>query len=79
MKNKLRDFVFQELIFIPDPVQFGDDDDLLKAGLNSMGIMRLILFIENEYGVTLPDTEIEPDNVQSFNALQQWILRHQNG
>jgi D-alanine--poly(phosphoribitol) ligase subunit 2 len=79
MKNKLRDFVFQELIFIPDPVQFGDDDDLLEAGLNSMGIMRLILFIENEYGVTLPDTEIEPDNVQSFNALQQWILRHQNG
>jgi D-alanine--poly(phosphoribitol) ligase subunit 2 len=79
MKNKLRDFVFQELIFIPDPVQFGDDDDLLEAGLSSMGIMRLILFIENEYGVTLPDTEIEPDNVQSFNALQQWILRHQNG
>jgi D-alanine--poly(phosphoribitol) ligase subunit 2 len=79
MKNKLRDFVFQELIFIPDPVQFGDDDDLLEAGLNSMGIMRLILFIENEYGVTLPDTEIEPDNVQSFNALQRWILRHQNG
>lgn len=79
MKNKLRDFVFQELIFIADPVPFGDDDDLLEAGLNSMGIMRLIIFIENEFGVTLPDTEIEPDNVQSFNALQQWILRHQNG
>jgi acyl carrier protein len=79
MIKKLRDFIFQELVFIADPTQFSDDDDLLEAGLDSMGIMRLIIFIENEYGVTLPDTEIEPENVQSFNALKQWILRHKNG
>ncbi len=79
MKNKLREFIFQELIFVAEPETFGDDDDLLEAGLDSMGIMRLIMFIEDEYQVTLPDTEIEPDNVQSFNALEQWILRHKNG
>ncbi len=76
MKKKLRDFIFQELVFVTDPKRFGDDDDLLEAGLDSMGIMRLIMFIENEHGVTLPDTEIEPDNVRSLNALEHWILRH---
>ena len=79
MKQKLRDFIFHELIFVPKPEQFGDDDNLLEAGLDSMGIMRLIMFIENEFGVTLPDTEIEPDNVQSFNRLEQWIGRCRNG
>ena len=79
MKKKLRGFIFQELIFVADPEQFADDDDLLEAGLDSMGIMRLIMFIENEYAITLPDTEIEPDNVQTFNALEQWILKHKNG
>ena len=79
MKKKLRDFIFQELIFVADPEQFANDDDLLEAGLDSMGIMRLIMFIENEYAITLPDTEIEPDNVQTFNALEQWILKHKNG
>lgn len=79
MKKKLRDFIFQELIFVAEPEQFSDDDNLLDAGLDSMGIMRLIMFIENEFGVTLPDTEIEPDNVQSFNALEHWILSHKNG
>jgi acyl carrier protein len=34
------------------------------------------MFIEDEYNVTLPDTEIEPDNVQSFNALERWVLKH---
>jgi len=76
MKKKLREFIFEELIFVADPVQFKDDDDLLEAGLDSMGIMRLIMFIEDNYAITLPDTEIEPDNVQTFNALEQWILRH---
>ncbi|HIG64265.1 MAG TPA: acyl carrier protein [Methyloprofundus sp.] len=76
MKKKLREFIFEELIFIADPEQFQDNDDLLKAGLDSMGIMRLIMFIEDNYGITLPDTEIEPDNVQNFNALEQWILKH---
>ena len=79
MKKKLRAFIFEELIFVVEPEQFSDDDDLLEAGLDSMGIMRLIMFIEDSYGVTLPDIEIEPDNVQSFNALEQWILRHKNG
>ena len=79
MKNKLRAFIFEELIFSPDPQQFGDDDDLLEAGLDSMGIMRLTMFIESDFNVTLPDEEIEPDNVQTLNALEQWIKRHQQG
>ncbi|MFK5948667.1 MAG: acyl carrier protein [Methylococcales bacterium] len=78
MKNKLRSFIFEELVFVADPKQFSDDDNLLEAGLDSMGIMRLIMFIEDNYGITLPDTEIEPDNVQTLNALDQWILKHQN-
>jgi acyl carrier protein len=31
------------------------------------------MFAEKEFGVTLPDTEIEPDNVGSLNALETWI------
>ncbi len=75
---KLREFIFQELIFVESPGQFGDQDDLLEAGLDSMGIMRLIMFIEDEFGVTLPDTEIEPENIGSFNALESWIKKHKN-
>jgi len=76
MKQKIREFIFNELIFVAEPENFSDDDDLLEAGLDSMGIMRLIMHIEEQFGVTLPDSEIDPDNVKSFNTLEQWILQH---
>ena len=75
MKTKLKNFIFTELIYHEDPASFGEDANLLEAGLDSMGIMRLIMFAEKEFGVTLPDTEIEPDNVKSLNALEKWIRR----
>ena len=77
MKQKIREFIFNELIFVAEPEKFSDDDDLLEAGLDSMGIMRLIMHIEEQFSVTLPDSEIDPDNVKSFNALEQWIVQHQ--
>lgn len=76
MKQKIREFIFNELIFVAEPEKFSDDDDLLEAGLDSMGIMRLIMHIEEQFSVTLPDSEIDPDNVKSFNALEQWVLQH---
>lgn len=76
MKQQLREFIFNELIFVAEPDKFSDDDDLLEAGLDSMGIMRLIMHIEEQFNITLPDSEIDPDNVNSFNALEQWILKH---
>lgn len=79
MQKKLRDFIFHELVFIADPAHFAEQDDLLEAGLDSMAIMRLIIFIENEFRVTLPDAEIEPDNVRSLFALERWITRHKQG
>jgi D-alanine--poly(phosphoribitol) ligase subunit 2 len=73
MKERLKKFIFDELIYHEAPERFSDDDDLLEAGLDSMGIMRLIMFAEQAFGVTLPDTEIEPENVRSLNALEAWI------
>ena len=61
MQQQLKSFIFRELVFVDDPGNFSADDDLLDAGLDSMGIMRLVLFVEEELGVTLPDDELEPE------------------
>lgn len=77
IKTPLRQFVLTELIYCEDIDAFGDTEDLLEEGMDSMGIMRLIMFAEREFKVTLPDTEVEPDSVRSINALVGWIEEHQ--
>lgn len=77
MLPQLKKYIFDELVFVEQPEQFGDGDDLLEAGLDSMGIMRLVLFVEQEFGVILPDNEIAPENLRTLSALQHWITRHQ--
>jgi len=77
MLPQLKKFIFDELVFVDQPEQFGDDEDLLAAGLDSMGIMRLVLFVEQEFGVILPDNEIAPENLQTLSAIRHWITRHQ--
>jgi D-alanine--poly(phosphoribitol) ligase subunit 2 len=77
MLHTLKSYIFQELVFSEDPEAFGEDDDLLQAGLDSLAIMRLVLFIENEFGVVLPDDELAPENLQTLRRLENWIRRHQ--
>ena len=77
MLTKLKDYIFEELVFIDNPEEFGDDDNLLEAGLDSMGIMRLVIFIEEEFNVSMPDDELAPENLESLSKIVSWINRHQ--
>lgn len=47
-----------------------DDDSLLEKGLlDSMGIVKLIAFIEERFGVQLGDDEFDPDNFETVAAI----------
>jgi len=78
MLQKLKSYIFQELVFSEDPEAFGEHDNLLVAGLDSMAIMRLVIFIENEFDVVLPDNELALENLQTLSRLEHWIKRHQS-
>ncbi len=76
MLQKLKTFIFKELVFVDSVDEFTEADDLLEAGLDSMGIMRLVIFIEEEFGITLPDDELVPDNLRTLKNLEDWVSRH---
>jgi acyl carrier protein len=51
-------------------------EDLLEQGiLDSMGIMKLIVFIEENFGMKVEDEEIIPENFQSLNSIVAFIGR----
>ncbi len=55
-------------------------EDLLEQGLiDSLGLMKLITFMEGAFGIKIMDEEIIPDNFQSLNSMVSLVeLRLQN-
>ena len=48
---------------------FGADSNLYDAGLDSMAIMQLLILIEQEYGVTIPDNDLTRHQLSSVRHL----------
>ena len=51
------------------------DDDFEGAGIDSMGLLKVLLFIEAEFGFWMPDEDLVEDNLASPRALATYICR----
>jgi len=52
----------------------GADEDLLEQGIiDSLGIMKLVLFMEDTYGIVVADEEVVPENFQTVNMMVKFI------
>ncbi len=55
---------------LPDlPSDFSPDADLFEAGLDSMGVMQLVMFLEEQFGKKVEPEELSRANFRSGNAL----------
>lgn len=63
-------------LFFGEPGEIADDDDLFELGLDSMGITRLLVFIERTLGVRLPDREITAERMQTVERIAQMVEEH---
>lgn len=48
---------------------FGADSNLYDSGLDSMAIMQLLILIEEEYGVALPESELTRQNFSTVRSV----------
>jgi acyl carrier protein len=53
----------------------GNDDSLTEIGLTSLDIVNLMLAIETEFGIKIPDRDMTPANFRSIAQIDQLIGR----
>jgi acyl carrier protein len=51
------------------PAEFTPVTNLYEAGLDSMGIMQLLLAIEDRYGILLPESDVSRKNFCNVTNL----------
>ncbi len=74
--NALTAFINASIMARGHPVQ--PDDDLERAGLDSMALLRILLFIEAHFGFWIPDEDLVEENVRSPRALATYICRRRS-
>lgn len=73
-KEKIRNYITDNLIFAQDDSAIEDDVSLLEAGImDSVAVMELVLFVEEEFQLEIDDNEIIPENFDSISNLSNFI------
>jgi acyl carrier protein len=73
-KDAIRTFVLSELPWEGRPEELRDDTSLLSSGaLDSLGITKLVSFVEQEFGIELAPDEIVPENFETIAAVAQLV------
>jgi acyl carrier protein len=77
-EEKIRGFILENYLFTDDQSELNNDDSFLDQGiLDSTGILEIIFFIEDEFGIKIKDDEMVPDNLDSVNRIIAFIERKQ--
>ena len=54
------------------------DSSLLDSGIiDSTGVLELIAFVEDKFGISVADDEMIPENLDSIENLAKFISRRQ--
>jgi acyl carrier protein len=72
-KAALIDYVKNEIMRNPN-AKLSDDQDLLGTGvLDSLAILQVVAFIDEQFGYQVPDEDVVFENFQSINALVSYL------
>ena len=73
MKAAIKEYVVGELLSGKD---VGDEDDLLLSGLvDSLGVMRLVNHLEQQYSIKIPPEDVTIEHFMNIEAISLYIER----
>ena len=74
METVINDYISREFIRDPALLPLADDTSLLDSGiLDSLSLLRLVVFLEERFGITMGDADLLPENFASVNAICAYL------
>jgi acyl carrier protein len=74
--TKIRQFIFDNFLFDAEEGDLQNDASFLDQGIiDSTGVLELVEWLEDDFGLTIDDEELIPENLDSVNNLAAFIAR----
>ena len=75
IKEQVRNFLTTNF-YVADPSSLNDDVSLLDRGIiDSTGVLEVIYFIEDTFGIKVEDSEMLPENLDSIDRIANFVER----
>ncbi len=73
-RNEIRKFIVDSYLLGDESIKFTDSDSFMRRGIiDSMGILELTAFLEQQFSITVADSEMLPTNLDSVENLIGFI------
>lgn len=73
-RRLIRKYLLDNVLFTADEDALGNEDLLVEGGvLDSTGIFELIMFIEDQFHLTIEAEEMTPAHFQTIDAIDSFV------
>ncbi len=74
LHEAIRDYILETFLFTADPAALRFDESLTRRGIaDSTGMLDIVLFVEERFGVQVGDADVLPENFDSINAIAIFV------
>ncbi len=76
VESLIRRYILENFLFTEDESALQNDASFLEEGIvDSTGVLELVMFVEETFGITVEDEEILPENFDSVKQLAAYVRR----
>lgn len=74
--KQIKAFIIENFLFNAEDSSLGDDESFLESGIvDSTGILEVVAWIEETFGMRVPDTDLLPENFDTVQRLSDYMRR----
>ena len=75
IKTTVKTFILSEYLPGEDPASLTDDTPLMTTGiLNSIAVLKVVTFLENQFGITIKPHESVVENMNTLSDIVRLVM-----
>lgn len=74
VKDKVKAFILENFLFGDTNYELADTASLIENDIiDSTGVLELVAFIEDQFGIAMADSDIVPQNLDSLARIAAFV------
>jgi len=79
VEARVRHYILENLLFSDDGSELPNDASLLDRGIiDSTGVLEVVMFLEEAFGIRVKASEMLPENFDSVDNIVRFVERQRS-